>query len=158
MEVMLALSEQLVTDVVEKYLEAIYRIQEGEGGRARTSSIVKALRVVPGTVTSTVERLEKDGLVQHAPYKGVRLTKKGRFIALQVIRRHRLCERLLTDILRVDIGKSHELARRIEHAIDDEDIIRNLEKALDHPRTCPHGRPIPTKCGAIIEKEETARP
>jgi DtxR family Mn-dependent transcriptional regulator len=155
--VVLELTEQQVTDVVEKYLEAIYTIQEKEGDRAKTSDIVKALTVVPGTVTNTIERLEKDGLVEHEPYRGVRLTEKGRAIALQVVRRHRLCERLLTDILRVDTDKSHELARRIEHAIDDEEIIRNLEKALGHPRTCPHGHPIPTKCGAIIEQEETTK-
>jgi len=140
-----------VTAVIEEYLEGIYRLQE-KSGVARTSEIVKLLQVVPGTVTNTVERLEKEGLVTHEPYKGVKLTEKGRKIALDAIRRHRLSERLLTDILRVDWDKAHELACKLEHCITN-DIIKNLEKALGHPRTCPHGNPIPTKCGGIIEEK-----
>ena len=140
-----------VTAVIEEYLEGIYRLQE-KSGVARTSDIVKLLHVVPGTVTNTVERLEKKGLVTHEPYKGVKLTEKGRKIALHVIRKHRLSERLLTDILRVDWDKAHDAACRLEHGITG-DIIKNLEKVLGHPKTCPHGNPIPTKCGGIIEEK-----
>ncbi|MFQ6075230.1 MAG: metal-dependent transcriptional regulator [Candidatus Bathyarchaeia archaeon] len=140
-----------VTDVIEEYLEGIYRLQEKDGV-ARTSEIVKLLRVVPGTVTNTVERLEREGLVTHEPYKGVKLTEEGRRIALDVIRRHRLSERLLTDILRVEWAKAHQAACELEHGITD-DIITNLEKALGHPQTCPHGNPIPMKGGGIVEEE-----
>jgi len=140
-----------VTAVIEEYLETIYRLQE-KSGVARTSDIVKLLRVVPGTVTNTVERLEKEGLVKHEPYKGVKLTEKGLRLALQVVRRHRLSERLLTDILHVEWTKVHEAACKLEHGITDE-IIKPLEKALRHPKTCPHGNPIPTKCGGIIEEK-----
>src|SRR4030042_4920051 len=87
-----------VTAASEEYLECIYKLQE-KSGVARTSDIVKSLGVAPGTVTNTVEWLEKEGLVAHKPYKGVKLTHKGRKIALQVIRKHRLSERLLVDIL-----------------------------------------------------------
>ncbi len=80
------------------------------------------------------------------------MTEKGRQIALRVIRRHRLSERLLTDLLKVEWGKAHDTACRFEHSISD-DIEKNLEKALSHPKTCPHGNPIPTKCGGIIEEE-----
>ena len=121
-----------VTAVIEEYLEGIYRLQE-KSGVARTSEIVKLLQVVPGTVTNTVERLEKEGLVTHEPYKGVKLTEKGRKIALNVIRRHRLSERLLTDILRVKWSEAHKAACRLEHAIIHE-IVKPLEKALGHPR------------------------
>ncbi len=140
-----------VTAVVEEYLEAIYRLQN-KGGVARTSDLVKLLKVVPGTVTNTVERLEKEGYITHEPYKGVKLTKKGLKIALQVVRRHRLSERLLTDILHVEWDKVHDAACKLEHGITDE-IIKPLEKALRHPKTCPHGNPIPTKCGGIIEEK-----
>jgi DtxR family Mn-dependent transcriptional regulator len=140
-----------VTAVIEEYLECIYRLQE-KSGVARTSNIVKSLGVVPGTVTNTVEWLEKEGLVTHKPYKGVKLTEKGRKIALQVIRRHRLSERLLTDILHMKWDKVHDAACKLEHGITDE-IIQPLEKALKHPKTCPHGNPIPTKCGGIIEEK-----
>lgn len=140
-----------VTAVIEEYLEGIYRLQE-KSGVAKTSDIVKLLQVAPGTVTNTVKRLEMGGLVTREPYRGVKLTEKGRRIALSMIRRHRLSERLLTDILRVKWGEAHKLACRLEHGITD-DIDKKLEKALGHPRTCPHGNPIPTRCGGIIEEE-----
>ena len=140
-----------VTAVIEEYLEGIYRLEE-KSGIARTSDIVELLQVVPGTVTNTVERLEKEGLVTHEPYKGIKLTEKGRKIALHVIRRHRLSERLLTDILRVEWDKVHDAACKLEHGITDE-IMKPLEKVLKHPKTCPHGNPIPTKSGGIIEEK-----
>jgi len=140
-----------VTEVVEEYLEGIYRLQE-KSGVARTSDIVKVLQVVPGTVTNTVERLEKEGMLRHEPYRGVKLTDKGRKIALDVIRRHRLSERLLTDFVHVDWDKVHDAACRLEHGIT-HDVIKKLEKALGHPKTCPHGNPIPTACGGIVEEK-----
>ncbi len=141
-----------VTAAIEEYLEGIYRLQERSGGAARTGDIVKLLQVAPGTVTNTVERLEKEGLVTHAPYKGVKLTKKGRKIAIDVIRRHRLSERLLTEILRVKWSEAHQIACRLEHSFTG-DLVKKLEKALRHPKTCPHGNPIPTQCGGIIEEK-----
>jgi len=140
-----------VSAVIEEYLEGIYRLQE-KSGVARTSDIVELLQVVPGTVTNTIDRLEKGGLVTHEPYKGVKLTEEGRKIAIHVIRRHRLSERLLTDILHVKWSEAHTAACRLEHGITS-DITKNLEKALGHPRTCPHGNPIPTECGGIVEEE-----
>jgi DtxR family Mn-dependent transcriptional regulator len=140
-----------VTEVVEEYLEGIYRLQE-KSGVARTSDLVKLLQVVPGTVTNTVERLEKEGMLRHESYRGVKLTDKGQKIALDVIRRHRLSERLLTDFVHVDWDKVHDAACKLEHGITD-DVIKKLEKALGHPKTCPHGNPIPTACGGIVEEK-----
>ena len=140
-----------ISAVVEEYLECIYRLEE-KIGVAKTSDIVKSLGVVPGTVTNTVEWLERKDLVTHKPYKGVKLTEKGRKIALQVVRRHRLSERLLTDILHMDWGKVHDEACRLEHSMTEE-VMTPLEKALNHPKTCPHGNPIPTKSGGLIEEE-----
>jgi DtxR family Mn-dependent transcriptional regulator len=140
-----------VTAAIEEYLECIYKLQE-KNGVARTSNIVKSLGVAPGTVTNTVEWLEKEDLVTHKPYKGVKLTEKGRKIALQVIRKHRLSERLLVDILHMEWDKVHDAACKLEHGITDE-MIKPLEKALKHPSTCPHGNPIPSKYGGIIEEK-----
>jgi DtxR family Mn-dependent transcriptional regulator len=140
-----------VSTATEKYLETIYRLQ-GKTSKARTSDIVNTLNVAPGTVTNTVERLEKEGYVTHEPYRGVKLTERGRKIALQAVRRHRLSERLLTDILHVKWDRAHDAACKLEHGLTDE-MIKPLEKALKHPRTCPHGNPIPTKCGGIIEEK-----
>jgi len=140
-----------VTAVVEEYLEAIYKLQE-KSGVARTSDMVEMLQVMPGTVTNTVERLEKEGYVTHEPYRGVKLTGKGLKIALHVVRRHRLSERLLTDILHLKWDKAHDAACKLEHGITNE-IIQPLERALRNPKTCPHGNPIPSRSGGITEEK-----
>ncbi|NIU38506.1 metal-dependent transcriptional regulator, partial [Candidatus Bathyarchaeota archaeon] len=123
---------------IEEYLEAIYRLEEKKGS-ARTGDIAKELNVTLGTITNTIESMEKQRLVSHKPYRGVNLTRRGRQIALDVIRRHRLSERLLTDILSLEWSKAHDAACRLEHAIADKDIVEPLEKALGKPKTCPHG-------------------
>jgi DtxR family Mn-dependent transcriptional regulator len=138
-----------VSDVVEEYLEVIYRLQE-KTGVARTSDLVRMLNVAPGTVTNTVERLEKESLIVHEPYRGVKLTDKGLRLALHVVRNHRLSECLLKDVLDVEWDKVHDAACQLEHGISDE-IAKKIEKALGYPKTCPHGNPIPTECGGIIE-------
>jgi len=139
-----------ITNETEEFLESIYRLQE-RNGVVKTSKLVKMLRVAPGTVTNTVERLEKRGLVTHETYKGVKLTGKGRNIALSVLRKHRLSERLLTDVLHMEWNRVHEAACRLEHGITD-DVAENIENVLDEPRTCPHGNPIPTTGGGIFEE------
>jgi len=144
------MTTEQVSSSVEEYLETIYRLQEKDG-RARTKELAEKMQVRLGTVTNTVEMLERDGFIVHKPYKGVTLTGSGRKIALNVIRRHRLVERLLTDILHMDWGKAHEAACRLEHHLN-EDVVRPIGKILGHPKTCPHGNPIPTRCGGIIEE------
>ncbi len=140
-----------VTPVVEEYLEGIYRLQE-RSGVARTNDLVELLKVAPGTVTNTIERLEKEDYVTHEPYKGVKLTSKGLKIALQVVRKHRLSERLLADFLQLKWDKVHDAACKLEHGVTEE-IVKPLEKALGHPKTCPHGNPIPTSCGEVFEEK-----
>jgi len=141
-----------VSTTIEEYLEAIYRLQE-RNGSAKTTELAKLLKVALGTITNTIESMEKQSLVVHEPYKGVKLTDKGRKIALDVIRRHRLSERLLTDILQMEWSKAHDVACTLEHAIADKDVLRPLEKALGHPKTCPHGNPIPTESGRLPEEK-----
>lgn len=140
-----------ITDVTEEYLESIYRLQQSQGV-ARTSALVNMLNVAPGTITNTIKRLERDHLVTHEPYKGVKLTDTGRKMAIDVLRRHRLSERLLTDILNLDWGTAHEAACKLEHGLT-ENVTTHLERLLGHPKTCPHGNPIPTANGEIIEEK-----
>lgn len=140
-----------ITDVTEEYLESIYRLQHSHGV-ARTSALVKMLNVAPGTITNTIKRLERDALVTHEPYKGVKLTNTGLRIAVDVLRRHRLSERLLTDILDLDWGTAHEAACKLEHGLT-ENVTSHLEIVLGHPKTCPHGNPIPSAHGEIIEEK-----
>ncbi|MEM3577414.1 MAG: metal-dependent transcriptional regulator [Candidatus Bathyarchaeia archaeon] len=134
----------------EEYVEAIYRLQK-RSGVAKTSELAKELNVVPGSITNTIEHLERHGLVRHEPYKGVRLTAEGEKLALDVLRRHRLAERLLTDILKAEWSEVHESACKLEHALS-KDIVKLLERKLGHPRFCPHGNPIPTENGKIEEE------
>jgi len=139
----------VVTIQAEEFLESIYRLQQRDGV-ARTNELVRMLKVVPGTITNTVERLEKKGLVVHEAYKGVKLAEEGKNIALKVLRMHRLSERLLSDMLHMDRNQVHEAACRLEHGVTDE-VAKNIEEALGWPNTCPHGSPIPTKSGEITE-------
>ena len=140
-----------ISNIVEEYLEAIYRLQEHKG-IAKTGDLVEMLNVAPGTVTNTIKRLEKNLLVIHEPYKGVQLTEKGRKVALDVIRRHRLLERLLTDLLDVEWDKAHDVACQLEHWIS-KDVTKKIERVLKNPKTCPHGNPIPTEEGEIFEEK-----
>ncbi|MEM2922573.1 MAG: metal-dependent transcriptional regulator, partial [Candidatus Bathyarchaeia archaeon] len=105
-----------ISPSIEDYLENIYKLEEKEGV-ARTKDLADKMHVGLGTITNTVEMFERQGLVAHRPYKGIKLTRGGRKIALDVIRRHRLAERLLTDILKVDWSKAHELACKLEHSL-----------------------------------------
>jgi len=135
----------------EEYIEAIYRLQK-RSGTAKTKELAEELSVVPGSITNTIEHLEKHGLVEHEPYRGVRLTAKGEKLALDILRRHRLAERLLTDILNAEWSDVHESACKLEHALT-KDIIPLIEKRLGHPKFCPHGNPIPTERGYVKEEE-----
>ena len=131
----------------EMYLKTIYSL-ESRNGAARTGDIAKILGITPGSVTNTLEVLESKGLVAREPYKGVKLTGEGRKLALSVFRRHRLAERLLTDLLKIDWVESHEEACKLEHAISNS-LASAMEKALNNPHTCPHGNPIPAENGSI---------
>jgi len=141
-----------VSATIEEYLEAIYRLQE-RNGSAKTTELAKLLNVALGTITNTVESMEKQNLIVHEPYKGVKLTDKGRKIALDVVRRHRLSERLLTDVLRLEWSKAHDAACKLEHIFADKELSRPLEKALRNPKTCPHGNPIPSASGRLAEEK-----
>jgi len=135
----------------EEYVEAIYRLQK-RSGVAKTTELAEELHVVPGSITNTIEHLETHGLVKHEPYKGVKLTAKGERLALDVLRRHRLAERLLTDVLNVEWSDVHESACKLEHALT-KNVTALLEKRLGNPKFCPHGNPIPTEHGEIEEEK-----
>jgi len=134
---------------VEDYLKAIYGLSEsaGEGGVA-TSDIAERLAVAPASVTGMIKRLAESGHVEHAPYRGVRLTALGQRAALGVMRRHRILETYLITKLGYDWAGVHEEAERLEHAVSDQ-LIERMAFALGQPRYDPHGAPIPTADGTI---------
>lgn len=122
-------------------LKAIYR-QSKSGTDAHTGDLAEALGVSPGTVTATVKRLADRGLADHRPYKGVELTITGRQSAIAAIRRHRIVERFLSDMLGYAWNEADRLAGAFEHELPQE-VEDRLFRALDRPATCPHGFPIP---------------
>jgi len=109
---------------------------------ARTGDLAAALRVSPATATAMVKRLVDQGLVHHLPYKGVALTGPGRKLAVAVVRRHRIVERFLADVLGYSWAEADRLAPRFEHDLPQE-VEDRLFDALGRPATCPHGFPIP---------------
>src|SRR5687768_16977644 len=132
---------------VEDYLKAIFAITE-RGEAASTSAIAGALDVQPASVTGMVKRLAEAGLLQHVPYRGVRLTGKGIREALRVIRRHRILETYLLQRLDYSWDDVHDEAERLEHAAS-ERLIDRMAAALEDPSHDPHGSPIPTSAGEI---------
>jgi DtxR family Mn-dependent transcriptional regulator len=124
-------------------LKAIYRLTTtAESPAAHTGDLAEALKVSPGTMTATVKRLADRGLADHTPYRGVELTPLGRQMAVAVIRRHRIVERLLADLLGYDWRDADRLAPAFEHELPQE-VEDRLFVALHRPSTCPHGFPIP---------------
>jgi len=132
---------------VENYLAAIYRAQD-QGERGTTTAIAQKLGVSPASTTAMFQKLAQAGLVEYTEYMGVSLTEKGRRAAMDVIRRHRLTERFLTDILELPWDQVHEMAHCMEHALPPE-VIERFEDLLNHPKACPHGFPIPSRSGTV---------
>src|SRR5438132_6504874 len=122
-------------------LKSIYRLsRDGEG--AHTGALAEALGVSPGTATATVKRLAERGLLDHRPYRGVELTAGGRREGVSAIRRHRIVERFLSDMLGYAWNEADRLATSFEHDLPQE-VEARIFIALDRPATCPHGFPIP---------------
>ncbi len=123
-------------------LKAMYRLTKAAPEPAHTGDLAEALKVSPGTVTATVKRLADRGLADHTPYRGVELTPEGRRTAVAAIRRHRIVERFLSDMLGYAWNEADRLAGSFEHELPQE-VEDRLFVALDRPATCPHGFPIP---------------
>jgi DtxR family Mn-dependent transcriptional regulator len=122
-------------------LKAVYRLTRGDSP-AHTGDLAERLGVSPSTVTTTVKRLADRELVDHQLYRGVQLTADGRRAAVAAIRRHRIVERFLSDMLGYAWNEADRLATSFEHEIPKE-VEDRIFVALDRPATCPHGFPIP---------------
>ena len=122
-------------------LKSIYRLTKG-AAHVHTGALAEALGVTPGTATAAVKKLAERKLLQHQPYKGVELTRTGRRAAIGAIRRHRIVERFLSDMLGYAWNEADRLAGTFEHELPQE-VEDRLFVALHRPGTCPHGFPIP---------------
>jgi DtxR family Mn-dependent transcriptional regulator len=128
-------------DATEEYLENILEIEE-EGTRVLRARLVERLGVSAAAVSETVGRLEDNGYVEVLDDRTLLLTDKGRSLATTIVRRHRLAERLLLDVIGLEWEKVHREADRWEHVIS-ADVEEKLVLLLGDPATCPHGNPIP---------------
>jgi len=135
---------------IEEYLESIFKLQE-EQHPVSTSRLAEHLKISAPSVSEMVKKLEGKGLVFHSE-KGVCLTDEGKSLAKKVIRRHRLSERLLTDVLGFKWDEVHDEACKLEHAISPE-MEERIAESLGNPKTCPHGHPIPDKDGKLVKEK-----
>ena len=132
--------KQELTESIEEYTEGIFRLQE-ELSVVGTGDIAKYMSVAPASVTVMLKRLNELGLAEHTPYQGVRLTAKGETLSIALLRKHRLVERMLVDFLELPWDDVHDLACKLEHYIS-EDVADRIARAMNFPRTCPHGNPV----------------
>lgn len=130
-----------LVDTTEMYLRTIYDLEE-EGVVPLRARIAERLEQSGPTVSQTVARMERDGLLLVAGDRHLELTDKGRSMAVSVMRKHRLAERLLVDIIGLDWENVHAEACRWEHVMSEE-VERRLIEVLNHPTTSPYGNPIP---------------
>lgn len=135
-----------MSESTEMYLLTIYKLNQQHGSAGNTQ-LANWLGVSTASITEMVKKLADKGLVERKGRK-LRLLPEGRSIALKVIRKHRLAERLLTDHLKIPWDHAHEQSCRLEHILSDT-VIDSLEEFLGYPKTCPHGHPIPDKDGNV---------
>lgn len=134
---------ETLTHAVEEYLEAIHRFASaGEG--PTTTGLAEHLDVTPASVTGMLKRLADLGLIAYQRYGRIKLTPAGDRLAHAIVRRHRLAERLLADVLEVPLDQVHDEACRLEHALSP-DVAGRIADKLGDPELCPHGHPIDAK-------------
>jgi DtxR family transcriptional regulator, Mn-dependent transcriptional regulator len=144
----------LPSSTVENYLKAIYHGQSQlsqPGALVPMGSVASALGVTPGTATTMVKALAEAGLAEYEPYSGVRLSPAGEKLAAMVLRRHRLVELFLVQVMGMSWDEVHEEAEQLEHVVS-ERLIERIDEMLGRPTRDPHGDPIPTPEGAIAAR------
>ena len=134
----------------EDYLKAVYTLQRRETP-VSTNALAEQLHRSAASVTNMVKSLADQGLLEHVPYHGVRLTRAGERSALRIIRRHRVIELYLIEKLGYTWDTVHGEAERLEHAVSDE-LVNRMAGTLGDPEFDPHGAPIPTAEGLIAER------
>jgi DtxR family Mn-dependent transcriptional regulator len=128
---------------VEDYCKAIFTLESRAEEPVATNALAERLGLTPGSVSAMLKRLGELGLIEHHPYRGVRLTEEGRRVALEVIRHHRLLELFLAETLEMPWDRVHAEAEVLEHVISEE-LEQLIAEALGHPTIDPHGDPIPS--------------
>ena len=135
---------------VEDYLKAIYHLESEAGEPVTTNALCGRLGVTAPSASGMLKKLDDLRLVVYVPYRGVQLSAAGRRMALGVVRRHRLLETFLAETLGLSWDKVHDEAEALEHALSPE-LSELIAARLGDPRTDPHGDPIPTRDGQVVE-------
>jgi DtxR family Mn-dependent transcriptional regulator len=141
-----------ISPSIQDYAKAVYALEARAGAAVSTTDIAERLEVTPGSVSAMLRKLAELGVVEHEPYRGVRLTDRGRRVALEVLRHHRLLELFLAEELGMPWDRVHAEAEVLEHVIS-EDLERLIAARLGNPTVDPHGDPIPTAEFEIDEGE-----
>ena len=142
---------KLQTETEENYLKAIYHLS-AEGKSVSTNALSKHLSTTPASVTDMIKKLGEKELVEYQPYKGVTLTPAGRTISLRIIRKHRIWEVFLVNVLHYSWDQIHETAEQLEH-VDSPELIEKLDAFLGFPKFDPHGDPIPSAEGQFEDRK-----
>jgi DtxR family Mn-dependent transcriptional regulator len=130
-----------LTEAIQDYLKALYHLQT-DGDRVSVTALSRRQKVAAASASAMVKKLAALGLVEHAPYRGVRLTPAGEKVAVEVIRHHRLIELYLARTLGLHVDDVHDEADRLEHVLSEE-LEAKIDSALGFPTHDPHGDPIP---------------
>lgn len=138
----------------ENYLKAIFHLQEA-GGTVTTNELAGHLNTRPASVTDMLKKLKAQKLLLYEKYRGFKLTAEGKKVAIQVIRKHRLWEFFLVEKLQFGWDEVHEIAEELEH-VSSKKLTDRLDEFLGHPRTDPHGDPIPDSQGKLIAARQMA--
>jgi len=145
----------LPSSTVENYLKAIFLGENQLPASQRLlpmGQLATALSVAPGTATTMVKALAEAGLVEYEPYNGVRLSPAGSRLAALVLRRHRLIELFLVQVVGMKWDEVHDDAEQLEHVVSDR-LIERIDELLGHPEVDPHGDPIPSREGEVVRRE-----
>jgi DtxR family Mn-dependent transcriptional regulator len=143
------------SSTVENYLKAILQLADG-GGEAPTvavGQIATHLGLTPGTVTTMMKHLSKEGFIHYLPRRGVCLTPAGEKLGLQIVRRHRLIELFLVEVMQLDWAHVHEEAEVLEHVLSDR-MVERIDEMLGRPAYDPHGEPIPDADGLLRRDDD----
>lgn len=139
----------MTSPTVEDYLKQIWMLREGLGrDRIPMGELARSLSVSPGTVTTMVKSISEAGLADYVPRLGVGLSSEGETVALRMVRRHRLVECFLVEVLGMDWAEVHAEAEVLEHAVS-ETVVERMAALMGHPAHDPHGNPIPAPDGSM---------
>lgn len=139
----------MVSHAMEDYIAAIWRLTQ-YGGTASTSEVARKLGVTAASTSYMFKKMAEAGLVEYKEYAGASLTKAGELAAMSYIRRHRVTERFLVDVLGISWDRADDISDQMEHSLPEE-VIDRMHAVMGYPATCPHGYPIPTKDGVLPE-------